>query len=210
MAKDTFIYHITDLDLEELTAEEAGVLLKAIVKYVSTGEKTVFEDRFLRSEFKRLTDHHDADSAAYQEKCKQNAENGAKGGRPKKTEQNRTVSEKTERFLENQSQAKKAYSDNDINNDVINNQKEKINKKEKEVRHRFGEYKHILLTEQEYSRLVEEFGEDRTQKAIRKVDEYCEQHGKTYKNYNLVLRNWGYDKKPRSDVPESILSTVWG
>lgn len=56
-------------------------------------------------------------------------------------------------------------------------------------RHRHGEYNHVLLSDSEYQKLKDEYGEDITEKYIRKVDEYCEQSGKTYKNYYLAIRN---------------------
>jgi hypothetical protein len=59
----------------------------------------------------------------------------------------------------------------------------------KPKRHKYGEYKHVMLTDDEYSRLISDYGEDVTKQYIKKVDEYCEQSGKTYKNYNLAIRN---------------------
>ena len=61
--------------------------------------------------------------------------------------------------------------------------------KNKSKRHRYGEYNHVMLTDDEYARLISDYGEDVTHKYIKKVDEYCEQSGKTYKNYNLAIRN---------------------
>lgn len=66
----------------------------------------------------------------------------------------------------------------DIDNDAAKPQK-----------HKHGEFKHVLLTDAEYQKLVADFGEDIAEKYIKKVDEYCEQSGKRYKNYNLAIRN---------------------
>ena len=59
----------------------------------------------------------------------------------------------------------------------------------KPKRHKYGEYNHVMLTDDEYARLISDYGEDVTKQYIKKVDEYCEQSGKTYKNYNLAIRN---------------------
>ena len=59
----------------------------------------------------------------------------------------------------------------------------------KSKRHRYGEYNHVMLTDDEYARLISDYGEDVTKQYIKKVDEYCEQSGKAYKNYNLAIRN---------------------
>ena len=57
--------------------------------------------------------------------------------------------------------------------------------------HSYGEYKHVKLTDEQYKKLVEDFGQDLTDGGIRAVDEYCEMNGKSYKNYALTIRKWG-------------------
>ena len=68
----------------------------------------------------------------------------------------------------------------------------------KPVRHKHGEYKHVLLTDEQYNKLLSDYGADKLAEYIRKVDEYCQQHGKTYADWNLTIRNWmrrdGVDK----------------
>ena len=56
--------------------------------------------------------------------------------------------------------------------------------------HKYGEYRHIRLTDEQYSKLIEDFGENIISRYIRECDEYCQQHSKHYKDYNLTLRNW--------------------
>jgi len=82
-------------------------------------------------------------------------------------------------------------TDIDIEED-IDKEKEKKNK-EKNIRHKHGEYGHVLLTDDQYKKLCDDYGKDATEKAIKKVDEYCQQYGKSYKDYNLTLRKWGFD-----------------
>lgn len=60
----------------------------------------------------------------------------------------------------------------------------------KAERHKYGEYNHVLLTDEQLKKLNEDFGNDTVALYIRKVDEYCQQTGKTYKDYNLTIRNW--------------------
>lgn len=62
-----------------------------------------------------------------------------------------------------------------------------------EVKHKHGEYKHVRLTESEYNKLVDEYGEELTAGAIKEVDEYVERSNKSYKNYYLVIKKWGVD-----------------
>lgn len=55
----------------------------------------------------------------------------------------------------------------------------------------YGEYKHVKLTDEQYKKLVDDFGQDLTDGGIKAVDEYCEMNGKSYKNYALTIRKWG-------------------
>ena len=60
----------------------------------------------------------------------------------------------------------------------------------KKTKKKFGVYNRVLLTEDEYNKLVTEFGETFIQKQIEKLDEYVESNNNKnkYTNYNLVLR----------------------
>ena len=49
------------------------------------------------------------------------------------------------------------------------------------------------LTEEEKEKLENELGEEMTEKCIKKLDEYIETSGKTYKNHYLVCKGWVVD-----------------
>ena len=85
---------------------------------------------------------------------------------------------------------------NEISNDIINkeNIKEKVSS---ETAHTYGEYKRIRLKDSQYNKLVEEFGKEKTDLAITKLDEYVQSNNNKnkYKDFYLVLRkvikeNW--------------------
>ena len=76
-------------------------------------------------------------------------------------------------------------------------------KKPKKVKHKYGEYNHVALTDEEYSRLISDFGEQATLAAIKRVDEYCQQYGKTYADYNLTIRKWGIDERVKAQKKQS-------
>lgn len=71
----------------------------------------------------------------------------------------------------------------------------KTDSKQSEPRAKYGEYKHVLLTEAQYTNLVKEFGAKVADEYIQKVDEYCQQNGKTYKDYNLTVRKFMREDK---------------
>lgn len=69
----------------------------------------------------------------------------------------------------------------------------------KESKHAFGEYHHVRLTDTEYVRLIKDYGEEAVIDGIKNVDEYCQEHGKKYSDYNLVMRKWGIKTPKLSD-----------
>mgnify|MGYP004631204353 CR=1 FL=1 len=71
----------------------------------------------------------------------------------------------------------------------------KTDSKQSEPRAKYGEYKHVLLTGTQYANLVKEFGVKTADEYIQKVDEYCQQNGKTYKDYNLTVRKFMREDK---------------
>lgn len=75
-------------------------------------------------------------------------------------------------------------------------EKEIKRKKKKPVRHKYGEYKNVLLSDDQMEKLKSEFSNDWEQR-IDRVSEYCEVTGKTYKNYLATIRAWSKkDKQP--------------
>lgn len=141
----------------------------------------------------------------------QRYENGKKGGRPKKQtiteeepKQNQT---KTEiKPNENQTETKAKPSETEpkpnVNVNVNENVNENDNEKEKEspngdskkknpkpVKHKYGSFGNVLLTDDQYTRVQEEFPLDYDER-IEELSEGIELHGYKYKNHYLALRKW--------------------
>lgn len=94
-------------------------------------------------------------------------------------------------------------------NNIVNNitpSKElntKENKREsaREERHKYGQYKNVLLSDKEIDTLKEEFPKD-WQERIERVSEYCASSGKNYKSYLATIRNWARrDKEKAAKAP---------
>lgn len=64
-------------------------------------------------------------------------------------------------------------------------------KKSKKVQ--FGEYKNVLLTDEEHKKLCDDYGDRRTAEAITCLDEYIEMKGAKYKSHYLAMRKWVFD-----------------
>ena len=71
----------------------------------------------------------------------------------------------------------------------------------KPAKHKYGEYQHVLLTDEEREKLADEYGEETLTKCIRKLDEYIEETGKRYKSHYLTIRRWVVDAV-RRDAPK--------
>ena len=66
----------------------------------------------------------------------------------------------------------------------------------KATRHKYGAYSNVLLSDEEYSKLQEEFPYDYSER-IERLSEYIASTGKTYKNYLATIRSWARkDSKP--------------
>ena len=100
-----------------LSLEDRGRLITAIFNYENAGAEDDSLPDVAKMAFVCIKNTLDRDRAAYEEKCEKNAENGKKGGRPRKTDKKESTdeggeffSEKTERFFQ---KPKKADNDSD-------------------------------------------------------------------------------------------------
>ena len=74
----------------------------------------------------------------------------------------------------------------------------KESKKENPALHKYGEYQNVLLSDEELTKLKDEFPAD-WEERIEKVSEYVASTGKHYSNYLATIRNWA--KRDKSKVP---------
>lgn len=86
--------------------------------------------------------------------------------------------------------------------------------KNKEVKHKYGEYKHVLLLDSEYDKLKADF--TNADELIKYLDEYMEMKAVKYKSCNLAIRKWVVDavnersKKGASNGKDKKSSGEWG
>ena len=59
----------------------------------------------------------------------------------------------------------------------------------KPTRHKYGEYKNVLLSDEDMEKLKAEFPDD-WEKRIERLSGYIESTGKSYKNHLATIRNW--------------------
>lgn len=116
-------------------------------------------------------------------------------------ERQRQISENSEQESKGQNPVEKEAENKDLKEG-----------KPKEVKHKYGEYQHVLLTDSQFQKLVKEYGELETQDAIKFLDEYIQMKGYKAKDHSLVLKKWVFnavkEEKNRNNTYKSGESTV--
>lgn len=79
--------------LSRLSFEQRGKLITAICEQVFAGEVSVKLSKIVEVAFCGISETLERDAESYAERCRQNSENGKKGGRPRKNSGRPTVSE---------------------------------------------------------------------------------------------------------------------
>lgn len=170
--------------LANLPEEQAGILIKAICAK-QTGAEYEITDPVVSAMFSMIESQLDKDTAKYNETCRNRSDAGRKGNEKRWTE-SQTVANVADNESEYESD-----TENESENEHPTGAKKK-SASARPARHKHGQFGHVLLTDDQFDALVAKHGSTETENAIRAVDEYCEQSGKTYRNYALVMEKWGY------------------
>lgn len=119
--------------------------------------------------------------------------NGAKGGRPKKPSENLVVSSRL---------SKTKPSENLGENENINENIDKsISKDTKAIKHKYGLYNNVLLSDEDVTKLQAEFPSD-WRVRIERLSEYIASTGKTYKSHLATIRSWDRQDKEKGKPPD--------
>lgn len=73
-------------------------------------------------------------------------------------------------------------------------------KEDKNVKHKYGEYKNVLLTDKEKNKLIKDFGEPFFELCVAYLDKYIEEKGYKSKSHNLTIRRWVIDAVKRQNL----------
>ena len=71
-------------------------------------------------------------------------------------------------------------------------------KSPKPTRHKYGMYNNVLLSDEDYQKLHEEFPHDYTER-IDRLSEYIASTGKSYKSHLATIRAWSRKEKPTKE-----------
>ena len=78
----------------------------------------------------------------------------------------------------------------------------------KPVRHKYGEYKNVLLSDEDMDKLKAEFPDD-WEKRIERLSGYIESTGKSYKNHLATIRNWAKRDKEKGAAEKKQKNDGW-
>lgn len=83
--------------------------------------------------------------------------------------------------------------DKESEKDIEKEIEKEIEKKITPVKKKYGEFQKVTLTDEEYSKLINEYGEETTHKAIEYLDSYITEKGYKSKSNYLAIRRWVID-----------------
>lgn len=76
-----------------------------------------------------------------------------------------------------------------------------------DIRHKYGEYKNVLLSDKDFEKLREEFPAD-WQQRIESLSAYIASTGKTYKNHLATIKNWARRDQERGQIASKPTGTA--
>lgn len=205
-----------------LSDEQAGQLFKAVLAYRNNDPYEI-NDPAVKILLSVIKQQIDIDDKKYQETCEKRKAAGAKGGHTKSinAKQKAEESSNTKQSIVNDSFAKQSQeecsnakqrltnladsdcdcgnecdSDNEKNNTPLLSPQGEI-AKEKPTRHKYGQYKNVLLSNDEIDKLKTEYPTD-WQARIERLSEYMASTGKSYKSHLATIRAWARKDKERA------------
>ena len=207
--------------LNKLTDEQAGKLIKAIYEYVDTSEIKDIDPvidivitpfiTVLDKDLKKYEETKKKRAEAGAKGGKQTQAN-AKDRKQSKANQANASNDKQNKADESkdkQSQTNQAVYDNEYVNVNDNDISKEINKenssseeksstddtakasKKESVKHKYGEYQHVLLKDEELQKLKNDYSN--WEELIKYLDEYIEMKGYKAKNHYLCIKKWVID-----------------
>ena len=192
MGKDSFILYTEQKEvIDKLSDEQAGKLIKAIYEYVET-DKLPKLDAILDIVIIPFKQNIDRNTDKWEKIKQKRSEAGKIGAEMKKQKQ----ANKANDNLPKNDLTKEAINvnDNEFINDNVNdifiegnNTKNSV----KASKHNYGEYKNVLLKDEELQSLKKEY--PNWEEMIKYLDEYIEMKGYKAKSHYLCLKKWVAD-----------------
>ena len=195
MGKESFILYLEQQEVfEMLSDEEAGKLIKAIFEYEKTG-KIINLDKALQIAFIPIKSSLDRNKEKYNkvvERNKKNIEKRWKKENTKNTTGKNGINTNTKNTdNDNDSDNVNDNDNEDIDNNILAPEDENFKAPVKASKHKYGEYKNVLLKDEELQNLKEQY--QNWEELIKYLDEYIEMKGYKAKSHYLCIKKWVVD-----------------
>ena len=154
---------------------------------VSDGYKRVVDKFALGDDGKYRNKRMQAEQERRQAYSESRSKNGKFGGRPKN--HMLSICEPYEK-----------HSENENINENINIDKS-ISKDTKVIKHKYGLYNNVLLSDEDVTKLQAEFPSD-WRVRVERLSEYIASTGKTYKSHLATIRSWDRQDKEKGKPPD--------
>ena len=220
--KDSFIFYLSQYQaIACLTNEQLGRLFRTIFE-MKLGNEVIIDDD-IRIAFNFINNQLNIDADKWEEEKNKRSEAGKKHTgnqytRIKEMEQMEQCSNRSKLNGTNGTNGTVNVNDNvneNVNvNDIYIAPSEQSSsgddtaKANNDVKHKFGEYKHVLLKDKELQALQKDYSN--WEELIKYLDEYIEMKGYKAKNHYLAIRKWVVDavkRKPVNTVKQE--NSIW-
>lgn len=216
--KDTFIVYTSYLDrFAKLSDEQLGRLFRIMLEYQATGTEPQIDDMALSFCFDVVKYDMDENNRKYEEMCERQRDNVRKRwekrntndttvyhGIPPYTTDTKHTDNDNESVYDSDNESD-SDSDIDVLTDITKKEDAKASKKE--VRHKYGQYENVLLSDTDMDKLKDEFPMD-WQERIERLSEYIESKGAKYKNHLATIRAWARKNNDRKRPARSALGDI--
>ena len=212
------IYHSDLKSLSHfLNAEQIGKLMLAVGEYSETGELPIEIDPCIAGAMALLIPKIDDQREKYEKTCERNRANRTSRDQsspvvtsgdqwskdePSRDQQKQELKQELELKQEQEhnriltdadgGEAANAHACEEIDEAVtcaenvqVSAQKPKV----KAIRHKYGEYQNVLLTDEDYEKLQAEFPTE-YEALVERLSAYMASTGRAYKNHLATMRNW--------------------
>ena len=215
--KNSFVLYTSyEEQLSFLTDEDCGQLLKAIITYVKTQKREKYNGAFgmaysfICSQIERDMQKYNHIKEKRKEAGKKSAQarqqRSAKSTSVKSVQQTSTNSTVNVNGNENENVNVDGNVNENVNGNVINDiniySSVDTTPKLKKIKHKYGEYKNVLLSDEDMEKLKTEFPNDYLNR-IERLSAYVASTGKKYKNHLATIRNWARSDKSVTNIQSS-------
>ena len=204
MGKESFILYLEQQEVfEMLSDEEAGKLIKN--KEISVAEitkaalekkeKIINKKKELKNEIIKIKSSLDRNKEKYNkvvERNKKNIEKRWKKENTKNTTGKNGINTNTKNTdNDNDSDNVNDNDNEDIDNNILAPEDENFKAPVKASKHKYGEFKNVLLKDEELQNLKEQY--QNWEELIKYLDEYIEMKGYKAKSHYLCIKKWVVD-----------------